>query len=367
MFAAHLLALSCLLVGGVNLHLGGTTVKKDSFGKMQDGRNVEIYTLKDDKLEARVTTYGARLVSVIAPDRNGKTADIALGFDNVQGYLSDTSSFGSIVGRYAGRIGNATFTLDGQQFHLPKNDGANTLHGGPENFGKQLWTAKQVHDGVELTYISQDGEAGFPGTLTTTVRYILQGDDLKIEYSAFSDKDTVVNLTNHAYFNLAGEGSGDILKQEVKIDSEKIVPVDAGLIPTGQIVPADGTPFDFHELTPIGKNIDAKNDQLKYGIGYDISYALDNDGKVQEAAEAYDPESGRMLTVLTDQPAIHFYTGNHMDGAIGKGGHKYAFRNAFCFEAQHFADSPNQPKFPSTELKFGKKFHATTIYRFTTK
>ena len=344
-----------------------TNVTKSSFGKMPGGRQVDLYTLKDGKIEARIITYGARLVSVLAPDRKGQVADVVLGFDNLDGYLNDSSSFGSIVGRYAGRIANATFSLDGHEYHLPKNDGPNTLHGGPENFGKQLWTGKQIPNGVELTYVSKDGEAGFPGTLTTTVRYTLSGHDLKIDYHATTDKDTVLNLTNHAYFNLAGEGSGDILKQEVKINSSQVLPVNAGLIPTGQIEPVAGTPFDFHVLTPIGKNIDAPNDQLKYGIGYDTPYLLDNHGKLVEAAEAYDPASGRVLQVLTDQPAVHFYSGNHMDGAIGKGGHKYAFRNAFCFEAQHYPDSPNQPKFPTTELKPGETFHHVTIYRFTAR
>jgi aldose 1-epimerase len=344
-----------------------TNVKKDPFGKMPDGRSVDIYTLKDGAIEARITSYGARLVSVIAPDRNGKTADIVLGYDNLDGYLKDTSSFGSIVGRYAGRIGNATFTLDGKQYNLPKNDGPNTLHGGPENFGKQLWDAIEIPDGVELTYVSKDFEAGFPGTLTTTVRYTLVGHDLKIEYSATTDKDTVLNLTNHAYWNLAGEGSGDILKQEVKVNAAKVVPVNSGLIPTGELAPVAGRPLDLQKLTPVGKNIDAANDQLKYGIGYDITYVLDNHDKMVNAADAYDPASGRVLEVLTDQPGLHLYTGNHMDGAIGKSGHKYAFRNAYCFEAQHYSDAPNQPKFPTTELKPGETFHHVTIYRFTTR
>lgn len=344
-----------------------TNVKKEAFGKMPDGRSVDIYTLKDGPLEARITTYGARLVSVIAPDRKGKTADVVLGFDNLDGYLKDTSSFGSIVGRYAGRIANGTFTLHGHGYELPKNDGNNTLHGGPENFGKQLWTGKEIPNGVELIYVSKDSEAGFPGTLTSTVRYTLSGHDLKMEYNATTDKDTVLNLTNHAYFNLAGEGSGDILKQEVKINSSQVVPVNAGLIPTGEIVPVDGTPFDLRKLTPIGKSIDVPNDQLKNGIGYDITYVLNNNGKVADAAEAYDPASGRVLMVLTDQPAMVFYTGNHMDGAIGKAGHKYAFRNAYCFEAQHYPDSPNEPKFPTTELKPGEKFHYLTVYRFITR
>lgn len=344
-----------------------TNVKKDSFGTMPDGRSVDIYTLTDGAIEARITTYGARLVSLIAPDRTGKKTDIVLGFDNLEGYLNDTASFGAIVGRYAGRIANGTFTLDGHQYELPKNDGNNTLHGGPENFGKQLWTGKPIPNGVELTYVSKDGEAGFPGTLTTIVRYTLSGHDLKIDYDATTDKDTVVNLTNHAYFNLSGEGNPDILKQEVKIDSSQIVPVNAGLIPTGKYENVAGTPFDFRQFTPIGKNIDAQNEQLKYGLGYDMSYVLHNQGKLAPAAEAYDPSTGRLLEVLTDQVGIHFYTGNHMNGPIGKNGHKYNFRTAYCFEAQHFSNSPNQPNFPSTELKPGQTFHYVTIYRFTTR
>jgi aldose 1-epimerase len=344
-----------------------TKVKKDSFGQMPDGRAVNIYTLNDGELEARITNYGARLVTVIAPDRKGQKADVVLGFDNLDGYLKDTSSFGAVVGRYAGRIANGSFKLDGHEYHLPKNDGNNTLHGGPENFGKQLWEAKEIPNGVELTYVSKDGEAGFPGTLTTTIRYTLTRRDLKMEYTATTDKDTVLNITNHAYFNLAGEGSPDILKHEVKINASKAVPVDAGLIPTGKLMEVAGTPFDFRKLTPIGKNIGAENDQLKYGIGYDISYALDNNHKFVPAAEAYDPESGRRIEVLTDEPAVHFYTGNHMDGAIGKNGHKYNFRMAYCFEAQHYPDSPNEPNFPTTELKAGQTYHATTVYRFSAR
>jgi aldose 1-epimerase len=363
---SRFLALPLVLFVYASFCYSMTNVKKEEFGKMPDGRPVEIFSLKDGAIEARITTYGARLVSLLAPDRQGKTADIVLGFESADGYLKDTSSFGAIVGRYAGRIANGTFTLDGHAYQLPKNDGNNTLHGGPENFGKQLWTGKEIPNGVELTYVSQDGEAGFPGTLTTTVRYTLSGHDLKIEYNATTDKNTVLNLTNHTYWNLAGEGTGEILKQQVKINAAQVVPVNAGLIPTGQVDPVAGTPFDFRKLTPIGKNIDTTNDQLKYGIGYDISYVLDNSGKFVYAAEAYDPASGRGLEVLTDQPAMHFYTGNHMDGAIGKGGHKYAFRNAYCFEAQHYPDSPNEPKFPTTELKPGEKFHSVTVYRFTT-
>ncbi len=344
-----------------------TSVKKDSFGKMPDGAPVDIYTLKDGPLEVRITTYGARLVSVFAPDRNGHTADIVLGYDNLEGYLKDTASFGSIVGRYAGRIANGTFTLDGHQYNLPKNDGNNTLHGGPENFGKQLWQGKAIPNGVELTYVSKDGEAGFPGTLTTTVRYTLSGHDLKIEYKATTDKDTVLNLTNHAYYNLAGEGNPDILKQEVKINAAKVVPVNADQIPTGQLLDVAGTPLDLRQLIPIGKNIDASNEQLKYGIGYDISYALENSGKFVPAVVAYDPASGRQLEISTDQPAVQFYTGNHMDGVTGKGGHKYSFRTAYAFETQHYSDAPNQPSFPTTELKPGQTFHSTTVIRFTAK
>ncbi|ABF40150.1 aldose 1-epimerase [Candidatus Koribacter versatilis Ellin345] len=345
-----------------------TTVSKSEFGKMPDGRSVDIYTLKDGAIEARITTYGARIVSLLAPDKNGKTADITLGYDNVDGYVKDGASFGSLVGRYAGRIGNATFNLDGKDFHTPKNDGPNTLHGGPENFGKQLWTGKQIANGVELTYVSKDGEAGFPGTLTTVVRYTLIGKDLKLDISAATDKDTVLNLTNHAYWNLAGEGSGDVAKQEVQINAAKVVPVNDGLIPTGKLADVAGTPLDLRKLTPIGAHVDDKsNDQLKYGIGYDITYVLDNNGKLVPASEAYDPASGRVLTVLTDQPGLHFYSGNHMDGVAGKGGHKYAFRNAYAFEAQNFSDAPNQPNFPSAVLKPGQKFHHIIIFRFSTK
>jgi aldose 1-epimerase len=275
--------------------------------------------------------------------------------------------FGALIGRYANRIAHGSFTLDGQKYSLPLNNGENTLHGGPHGFNNQVWKAKPIADGVELTYLSKDGEAGFPGSLTATVRYSLVKGNLRIEYSATTDKNTVVNLTNHSYFNLAGEG--DILKQELTLHASRFTPVDAGLIPTGELKSVESTPFDFRKGTAVGARINANDEQLRLGRGYDHNWVLDSGGgKLTEAAEVYDPGSGRVLKVLTDQPGIQFYSGNFLDGSVkGKGGKPYELRSALCLETQHFPDSPNHPAFPTTELKPGDRYHTVTIYRFSTR
>jgi aldose 1-epimerase len=349
-----------------------TKVTSQPFGKMPDGTLVEIFTLSDGPFEAKITNYGGVVVSLKTPDRNGKSADVVLGFDDVDGYVanfngSSNAFFGAIIGRYANRIAHGSFTLDGQKYSLPKNNGENTLHGGPHGFNNVVWKAKPIANGVVLTYLSKDGEAGFPGNLTATVRYTLLKGDLRIEYSATSDKDTVVNLTNHSYFNLAGQG--DILKHELKLNAARFTPVDAGLIPMGELKPVDSTPFDFRNATAVGARINANDEQLHLGRGYDHNWVLDSGGgKLAEAAEVYDPSSGRVLKVLTDQPGIQFYSGNFLDGSVkGKGGKPYEFRSALCLETQHFPDSPNHPDFPSTELKPGQRYHTITIYRFLTR
>ena len=347
-------------------------VTKHSFGKTADGTPVDIYTLKSGAIEARVITYGGIVQSLKVPDKNGKSADVVLGFESLDGYTAgpkpNPAFFGAIIGRYANRIANAQFTLDGKTHHTPVNDGPNTLHSGPNGFDKKVWKAKEIPHGIELTLVSPDGDAGFPGTLTAVVRYTLVGKDLKIEYSATTDKDTVVNLTNHSYFNLAGQGNGDILQNQVKINASRYTPVDENLIPTGELASVEATPFDFRKATAVGTRINDDNDQLKKGHGYDHNWVLDSRGKLSEAAEVYESTSGRVLTVLTDQPGIQFYTGNFLDGSItGKDGKVYGRRAALCLETQHFPDSPNHPKFPSTELKPGQKYHTVTVFRFSAR
>jgi len=366
------IAISALLAMVSVIAEAKTKVTSEPFGKMPDGTAVEIYTLSDGACEARISTYGGILVSMKTPDRAGKSADVVLGFDDVSGYVANFNGpsnafFGAIIGRYANRIAHASFTLDGQKYSLPKNNGENTLHSGPHGFNNVVWKAKPIANGVELTYLSKDGEAGFPGNLTATVKYTLVKADLRIDYEATTDKDTVVNLTNHSYFNLAGQG--DILKHELTLHASRFTPVDAGLIPTGELKPVESTPFDFRKPTAVGARINANDDQLHLGRGYDHNWVLDNKtGKLTEAAELFDPSSGRVLKVLTDQPGVQFYSGNFLDGSVkGKGGKPYEQHAALCLETQHFPDSPNHPDFPSTELKSGQRYHSVTIFSFSTR
>jgi aldose 1-epimerase len=344
-----------------------TRVAKESFGHAPDGTAVDLYSLADGKIEARIITYGAILVSLRTPDRNGKLDDIVLGCDSVDQYIAQTAHFGGIVGRYANRIAHGTFQLDGHTYSIPKNDGDNALHGGIRGFDKGVWAARQITDGIELTYVSKDGDQGFPGTLTTTVRYTLRGSALRIEYSATTDKDTVLNLTNHSYFNLAGQGKGDILGHVAKIDASRITPVDATLIPTGELKPVEGTPFDFRTPHVVGERIEADDAQLRLGRGYDHNFVLDHpSNKLAEAAEVYEPTTGRILQILTTEPGVQFYTGNFLDGSItGKEGRVYKRRFGLCLETQHFPDSPNHPSFPTTELKPGQVFHSETVFQFS--
>ena len=347
-----------------------TTVSKEVFGKMPDGTPVEIYTLKDGQTEARITSYGAILVSLKTPDRSGQIADIVLGYDSLDGYTGGNKAFfGAIAGRYANRIAHGTFTLDGKTYSVPKNDGENSLHGGTRGFDKMLWQTRQIPNGVELSYVSKDGEMGYPGTLTVVVRYTLTGNTLRIEYSATSDADTVLNITNHSYFNLAGQGKGDILGHVLKLNASKFTPVDKTLIPTGELAPVASTPFDFLKPTVIGQRINEDNEQLKFGKGYDHNWVLNKAGDtLAEAAEVYESGSGRVLQVWTTQPGVQFYTGNFLDGTItGKNGNVYGLRSGFCLETQHFPDSPNHPNFPSTVLKKGNRFHSVTEFRLSTR
>jgi aldose 1-epimerase len=351
---------------------GTSDVKKQAFGKLPDGAPVELYTLSNPNgMQAAIMTYGGTVVSLTAPDRNGKFADVVLGADSVEGYLHQTNFFGALIGRYGNRIGHGTFKLDGKQYILPKNDGDNTLHGGPQGFDKRVWKATPVStaegQGLELTYVSKDGEEGFPGTLSAKVVYTLTPrNELKIDYTATTDKDTVVNLTNHSYFNLAGPGEGDVLGHQVMIDAARFTPVDAGLIPLGELRAVKGTPFDFTASTAIGARIGQADPQLKLGNGYDHNWVLNKgNGGLTKAAEVHEPKTGRVMEVWTTEPGLQFYTGNFLDGSFhGKGGKPYPFRGAFCMETQHFPDSPNKPGFPTTVLKPGATYHTTTVYRF---
>ena len=349
---------------------------KESFGKTPDGGQADLYILRNKNgMEVAITDYGATIVRMKVPGRQAKIEDVALGYDSLEGYVNDKAYFGATVGRYANRIAHGQFKLDGHVYNLPKNNGDNTLHGGTSGFNKRLWKAKDVSEpdaaAVQMSYLSKDGDQGFPGNLSVNVRFTLADDNsLKIEYAATSDKDTVVNLTNHTYFNLAGQGHGDVLQQQVMLHASRFTPINADLIPTGALASVKGTPLDFTQSTAIGARINADYEQLKLAHGYDHNFVLDGKPgqKAVLAARAYDPGSGRVLEVWTTQPGIQLYSGNFLDGTVAaKGGVKYGRRSAFCLETQHFPDSPNHPNFPSTELKAGRWFRSTTTYKFSTQ
>ena len=345
------------------------SARQESFGKTPDGKPVDLYTLTNPGgVTARITNFGGILVSVQAPDRDGKMADITLGFDKLDGYLGKHPYFGAIVGRYANRIGKARFTLDGKLYTLAANDGENHLHGGIKGFDKRVWRLDEISEGdkavVKMSYISEDGEEGYPGNLACSVTYTLTKDNqLKINYEAETDKATVVNLTNHSYFNLAGQGNGDILGHELTLNADKYTVVDEGLIPTGENRPVKGTPMDFTKPMTIGSRIDQVEG------GYDHNYVLNSGGgTLTLAAKVYEPTSGRVLEVYTDQPGVQFYTGNFLDGSItGKGGKVYKKHYGFCLETQHFPDSPNKPGFPSVVLRPGQTYKTETDYKFYAK
>ena len=348
-------------------------VTKESFGKTAAGESIELYTLRNAKgVEAKITNLGGIVVSLKVPDRNGKFDDVVLGFNDLDSYLKPHPYFGALIGRYGNRIARGRFTLNGVEYKLAVNNGENHLHGGIKGFDKVIWTGKESRTkagpAVVLTYLSKDGEEGYPGNLNTTVVYTLtNNNELKIDYSTTTDKDTVTNLTHHSYFNLAGEGNGDILNHQVLIKGTRFVPTDAGSIPTGELRRVAGTPFDFLKLTAIGARINQDEEQLKLGNGYDHTWIIDGRaGTMRLAAEAFEPTSGRRMQVWTTEPGMQFYTGNFLDGTLtGKAGKIYQRRYGFCFETQHYPDSPNQPKFPTTTLKKGTTYRSTTIYRFT--
>ena len=364
---------STILWTGMAMSKSGS-LKKTSFGKTPEGRQVDLYTFTNKNgVEVAITNFGGIIVSIKVPDRNGKVADVVLGYDSLDGYVNDKSYFGALVGRYGNRIAHGQFTLDGVTYKLAKNNGENSLHGGTKGFNKAVWDAKEVasKDGpsLQLNYLSKDGEEGYPGNLKVQVVYTLtDANQLRIDYSATTDKKTVLNMTNHSYFNLAGQGTGDILGHELMIQADRFTPVDAGLIPAGELRSVEGTPFDFRKKTAIGARINADDEQLKLGKGYDHNWVLKRSAEYSLAARAVEPNSGRVLEVWTTQPGVQFYSGNFLDGtAIGKGGKAYTFRTGFCLETQHFPDSPNHPQFPSTVLNPGDRFHSVTTFKFLTE
>ncbi|MCR4439113.1 MAG: aldose epimerase family protein [bacterium] len=350
-------------------------VSHEVFGKMPDGRVVEAFDLRNAHgMKARIITYGGIVVSLEVPDRQGKFADVVLGYSSLQPYLEDSPYFGAIVGRYGNRIANGRFVLDGVEYRLATNDGPNHLHGGVRGFDKVVWQGEPVREkdavGVRLTYLSPDGEEGYPGNLRAVVTYRLTNqNELHIDYEATSDKPTIVNLTHHSYFNLAGEGSGDILGHVLQILADRFTPVDAGLIPTGELRSVEATPFDFRQPTPVGQRIDWDDEQLRNGRGYDHNFVLNSGGGMLAlAATVYEPTSGRVMEVLTTEPGLQFYSGNFLDGHhVGKSGKAYGHRSGFCLEAQHFPDSPNTPHFPSVVLRPGETYRQGTVYRFSAR
>ena len=355
---------------GGNPPAGEEKMEKKSFGKLPDGTEIEEYTLRSAKgATAKVITYGATLTELWTPDKSGKSADVVLGFDNLEGYLSDHPFFGATVGRYGNRIAKGKFSIDGHEYSLFLNNGPNSLHGGKVGFNRKVWKAepeKMAHGAaVKFTYVSKDGEEGYPGTLTTTVTYELSDDNaLKISYHASTDKPTVVNLTNHSYFNLSGAGSGDILQEVLQIDADRYTPVDDTLIPTGELATVDGTPYDFRKATAIG----ARSAQVPKLGGYDNNFVLNGEaGKLRKVGSLYDSASGRDMEVLTTEPGVQVYISLGLNGSIKGIGGAYPKFGAVCLETQHFPDSPNHPNFPSTVVRPGKDFHSETVYKFSTR
>jgi aldose 1-epimerase len=348
----------------------GSKSNSRPFGQTQTSEAVNLYTLTNGKgMEVTISNYGGIVTSLKVPDRTGKSGDVVLGFDSLDGYLKPGPYFGAIIGRYGNRIAHGKFSLDGVEYTLAKNNGENSLHGGVRGFDKRIWiVARRAGQSLQLTYLSKDGEEGFPGDLLATVTYTLIGaNDLRIDYAATTDKDTVVNLTNHSYFNLAGQGTGDVLGHRVTIAADRFTPVDKTLIPTGELRSVAGTPFDFRQPHTIGERINSDDEQLMLGKGYDHNFVLNRTGAgLEKAARVIEPTTGRVLEVLTTEPGVQFYTANTLGPALaGKDGKVYGPHSAFCLETQHFPDSPNKPNFPSVVLKKGDHYLTTTVYRFS--
>ncbi|SMO54782.1 aldose epimerase family protein [Fodinibius sediminis] len=349
-------------------------VEQSDFQVEHDGKQVDLFTLENEQgMKVQITNYGGKIVSVLVPDRNGKLGDVVLGYETAREYFDGIASLGATMGRYANRIAQAQFTLNDSTYQLDKNNGEHSIHGGMEGFRHQVWDANQI-DGqtLELSYFSEDGEGGYPGNLEVTVTYsVTEDNELKLEYEASTDKPTVLNMTNHAFFNLSGEGSGKILDHVLFVDAVQYTPVDSTAIPTGELRAVEGTPFDFTEATAIGARIDADNQQLEYVGGYDHNYVLNKEeGALALAARLFDPESGRVMEVHTTEPGLQVYTANSLTGEgnqVGKGGHAYGPQSSVCLETQHFPDSPHHPNFPSTVITPDDGYQSTTIYTFSTR
>lgn len=367
-----------LMIATLSAQANGLTSEHKPFDKTDDGTPVEQYILRNSHgMEAIVITYGGILQSLKVPDKNGKLEDVVLGFDDVHGYQAGTAFFGATIGRFGNRLANGAFKLDGKRYQVPLNDGTNSLHGGAQGFDKHVWKAQPAKDkdsvGVTLSYFSADGQMGFPGNLQTEVTYSLtENNELRIDYKASTDKPTVLNLTNHSYFNLAGAGNGDVLQQVATLHASRYTPVTGKLIPTGELAPVAGTPMDFTKPTAIGTHIKADHPQLKFAEpkqgGFDFNWVLDANGDIGKlAADVSDPQSGRRLQLYTTEPGVQFYTSNFLDGTVkGKAGKTYAHWSAFTLETQHYPDSPNQPDFPSTRLDPGKTYTQSTVLKFST-
>jgi len=353
-------------------------ITKSFFGKLSDGQEIDVYTLENKNgLKTEIINYGAIQISLLVPDKNGNLDDIILGYDGIDNYVTNNPYFGSIIGRYGNRIAKGRFSLDGKEYILACNNDENHLHGGEKGFNNVVWnfvSSKENEKGVSLTlsYLSKDGEEGYPGNLIIVVTYTLSNDDeLIISYQAKTDKKTICNLTQHNYYNLSGHDSGDILSQQLMINADNFTPIDAGFIPTGEIKPVKGTVFDFTKPTAIGKNLKKDDEQLVFGKGYDHNFVLNKkgkEGKMTLAASVFDPKSGRFMEVLTEEPGLQFYGGNFLDGSnIGKDGTVYNYRSAFCLESQHYPDSPNKTNFPSVVLNPEEEYSTKTIYKFSVK
>jgi aldose 1-epimerase len=362
--------LATCFVGCAGMSKPTGSISKTAFGTMPDGRPVERYTLKNASgAEASIITYGGIVTELKVPDKTGKNGDVVLGYDSLEQYLKNGQYFGALIGRYGNRIAGGKFSLDGQTYSLPQNNGSNCLHGGNHGFDKVLWTAvpreTKLGPALELTYLCKDGEEGFPGNLKVTAVYTLTTDNaLRVDFTATTDKPTVCNLTHHSYFNLTGKG--DVLGYNLVIVADRFTPVDANLIPTGELRPVGGTPFDFTSPQKIGTRINDPDEQIQFGHGYDHNWVLSKPaGELGLAARVADPDSGRVMEVFTTEPGIQFYSGNFLGDTAGKGGVTYHYRWALCLEPQHYPDSPNHPAFPSTELKPGRTYKNTIIYRFT--
>jgi aldose 1-epimerase len=347
-------------------------ISKKEHGQNADGKTVYLYTLTNAAgMTVSVMTHGAALVNLFVKDRNGNPADVTLGYDSIDGYLVKSAYFGAVCGRFGNRIANGRFTLDGKEYQLNINRPPYHLHGGLRGFDKVLWTAAEIKDSdspsIQLTYFSPDGDENYPGSLTASITYTLHADNsLELAYSATTDRRTIINLTNHAYFNLRGHGEGTILDHELQINADRYIPIDDALIPTGKILPVQGTPHDFRKSKPIGRDIEADFDQLRFGAGYDQTWVINKKkNEMTLCGKVYEPRSGRTMTVSTTEPGLHFYSGNFLDGSIiGKQGKPYLYRSAICLETQHYPDSPNQPGFPSVVLSPGETFTSRTVYAF---